>query len=626
MFFRLVTALALVCTVGASGSHLCAEGFWDLQTLADDADTAYGAPPYNARATKAPSYYVPTHSAPTCNGPACRPPATTNRPAANPVPTPYVDYWQSIEPVEAAPGNGMNSWGDIPPPPDSEFPAYTRPHHAVPTPSPAPPEPVVEVPTQPAPACPPSTPARAAPASIFPAPAPAGEHTSPSSVGQATAGLDGKALADAIYGVGACSVNPQWGVLQPVVRNSCWGQSSCWGQRAVGPKIGRFYGGLEYVHWWTRGQRLPVLVTSSPAGTPDFEAGVWGYPATEIIYGGQRRDTDDHSGGRFQLGLNLDCEGCNRVEAEYFLMDEGRFYFAASAPDDYSILARPFYNTLLDQEDSELVGYPGIVDGTLAVRGTTNFDGLGVWLRHNLFHNRATGDPCATASCGSGMMFGNPGLCGAGACGARRAGAGRRLDLIVGYRRLNLDENLYINEYLTSTDPGGPIALGTTLDIQDRFHTENEFHGGDFGLDWEWSSGCWGVGALFKCAIGSVTQRVCINGSTTVTPPAGAAVYNDGGLLALDSNSGNYERDEFTVIPEVGLDVYYRLNCHVRIKVGYTLIYFSNVLRPGDLMDTNVDPQQLPPPLITDGKFPELKFYEDDFWAQGLRLGAEFTF
>jgi hypothetical protein len=196
----------------------------------------------------------------------------------------------------------------------------------------------------------------------------------------------------------------------------------------------------------------------------------------------------------------------------------------------------------------------------------------------------------------------------------------------MGYRRLDLDESLRIDELLTSTDPSGPIPQGTTLDIQDRFRTKNEFNGGDFGLDWEWSKGCWGVGALFKCAIGNVRQRVRVDGSTAVFPPAGASAFNDGGLLALDSNSGNYERDEFTVIPEVGLDAHYQLNCNVRLTVGYTLIYFANVLRPGDQIDTNVDPQQLPPPLITNGRFPELKFYEDDFWAQGLRLGAEFAF
>ncbi len=658
MLFRCVTALAVLCTVGTYCFRAHADGFWDFQTLGDfekglapaataprnelpqydapqyDAPTyappaynppvnhppvygapVYGAPVYGAPVYDATVYQAPAYITPATNGsqyvhpvydrPAYAAPTAAPQSAVFPSATSPVDLWTENAPMAVDYRLAdLSACEPMPPAPTS---LTYAPQDALPPspPAPAMPERVDVARTYAA------VPAPLAPPPPLPPPAPNVPETGPTH-GDATAALNGQALADAFYGVGTCSANPMGAaVFQPFVRDCTWGPP-------VARKLGRFYGGLEYLHWWTRGQRLPVLVTSSPAGTPDFEAGVWGYAATQVLYGGDRTAADDNSGGRFCLGINLDCEGCDQVEAEYFLLDSSNFNFAITSPDDYPIIARPFYNTFLGQEDSELVGYPGIVDGSVSVRGTANFDGLGIWLRHNLLNFQPQ---CVPGACGP-TPSGPWRSCDGTGCGC----ASRRLDLIMGYRRLDLDENLYINEHLTSTDPGGPIALGTTLDIQDRFHTENEFHGSDFGLDWKWSKGCWGVDALFKCAIGNVRQRVCVNGWTTVTPPAGAPADNDGGVLALESNSGNSERDEFTVIPEVGLDAFYQWNCHVRLKVGYTLIYFTNVLRPGDLIDTNVDSQQLPPALITNGRFPELKFYEDDFWAQGLRLGAEFTF
>jgi hypothetical protein len=659
MFFRRVISLVVACTVGTYCSYLRADGFWDLQTLADDASyaqaPAYYVPTHNAQESNAPTNHMPAINAPMYKGTAFPPPAFMKRPVANPEPIKSVDHWKSYESVQAASINGMaNRSGDVPMPPASKSLAYTQQYNPAPTRlppasrqlaaaapthlGPAFPVPPPASPAQ-APAYPAQAPSHSTPAPVysaqasgfaprvspFPAPETPSDDTPSSASGATIASLDGKALASAIYGVGTHDVIQHERVFQPVVGNSCWGQ------QPIGQRLGRMYGGVEYLHWWTRGQRLPVLVTSSLAGTPDFEAGVWGFQTTEILYGGDRIDADDSPGGRFYLGINLDCDGCSQIEAEYFLLDRGNFNFAVASPVDYTIIARPFYNTFLGQEDAELVGYPGIVDGAVSVRGRTNFDGFGVWYRHNLLNVQPT---CMPAVCdlwgpsvsGPGMMCSNPSPCGAADCGAVYGCATRRLDLIMGYRRLDLDESLRIDELLTSTDPSGPIPQGTTLDIQDRFRTKNEFNGGDFGLDWEWSKGCWGVGALFKCAIGNVRQRVRVDGSSAIFPPAGASAFNDGGLLALDSNSGNYERDEFTVIPEVGLDAHYQLSCNVRLTVGYTLIYFANVLRPGDQIDTNVDPQQLPPPLITNGRFPELKFYEDDFWAQGLRLGAEFAF
>ncbi|MCE9524663.1 MAG: BBP7 family outer membrane beta-barrel protein, partial [Planctomycetales bacterium] len=44
---------------------------------------------------------------------------------------------------------------------------------------------------------------------------------------------------------------------------------------------------LEYLMWWGRGQNIPALVTTSPNGTPQNEAGVLGFPNTTTLFGNQ---------------------------------------------------------------------------------------------------------------------------------------------------------------------------------------------------------------------------------------------------------------------------------------------------------------------------------------------------
>jgi hypothetical protein len=38
-------------------------------------------------------------------------------------------------------------------------------------------------------------------------------------------------------------------------------------------------------------------------------------------------------------------------------------------------------------------------------------------------------------------------------------------------------------------------------------------------------------------------------------------------------------------VPEAGIDVGYQLTRHLRAKAGYTFIYWTDVVRPGDQID-----------------------------------------
>ena len=101
-----------------------------------------------------------------------------------------------------------------------------------------------------------------------------------------------------------------------------------------------------------------------------------------------------------------------------------------------------------------------------------------------------------------------------------------------------------------------------------------------------------------------------------------------GGLLALASNVGRYERDHFAMIPELGITLGYDVTCNVRATFGYTFLYWSKVARPGDQIDLDVNITQFGNNgnnLVGEPR-PEFNWVTTDFWAQGLRVGLDYRF
>jgi hypothetical protein len=357
------------------------------------------------------------------------------------------------------------------------------------------------------------------------------------------------------------------------------------------PPEGRYWVRGDYLLWWLKGAPLPPLVTTSPPGTPRPQAGVLGFPGTVVLFPGDSDEENPRSGFRVTAGAWLDeCRTCG-IEAYFFwLDDEGRTFNAGS--DGSLILARPFFNTQTGLPDAQLDAFPGVLAGSKSVSaGTTNFLGAGIDAYHNLCC-----DCCY------------------------------RVDLIYGYRYLRLEDELIVSESLTSIDPQGIVPLGTTISLTDRFETQNDFHGGEIGAAAEFWCGDLSLRLLGKVALGSTRQRVDISGTTIITVPGAPPAQFNGGLLALGTNIGSYSRNEFTVVPEAGLSIGYQLTCNIRAMVGYSLIYWSDVVRPGDQVDLVINPTQLPPGTLQGPARPAFTFKSSDFWAQGVNFGLEFRY
>lgn len=358
---------------------------------------------------------------------------------------------------------------------------------------------------------------------------------------------------------------------------------------------------FEALHWWQDGMQLPALITTSDTGTARADAGVLGRNSTQTLFGGTNVLDDYIDGGRLRFGFWLDNCHSWGVGGEFFNIGQDDESYSATSTGD-EILTRPFTNILTGREDSELVAFPNVVSGTVTARAETELHGGG-------FHFRRL--RCCQEGCKSWLFCGCPDhFCS-------------RSETLVGYRYVQLDERVTVNEDLVSTDTANP----GTFQIMDDFDTRNQFNGFDIGWKYRVTRGYWSYDTMMRLAFGNTRQTVTINGSTTINDPASPPpVTLEGGLLAQSTNIGTHKRNEFSVIPEFNANIGYQLTDRLKATFGYTFLYWSNVVRPGDQIDTIVNPEFLPPAAdpITGLANPAFSFDNTDYWVQGLSYGLEY--
>jgi Putative beta barrel porin-7 (BBP7) len=346
----------------------------------------------------------------------------------------------------------------------------------------------------------------------------------------------------------------------------------------------------EVLLWWLRPGGLPPLVTTSPAGTPETSAGVLGTSGTSVLVGDQSVNGGVRAGVRATVGAWLDCDAHCGIEGYFLALNgQGRNFALTSGGDP--ILARPVLNAATGLPDAQLVAFPGVVSGSVAVSSHSGgLLGAGALFRHNLCCT-----PCT------------------------------RLDALVGYRFLRYDDDLNVDENLT---PVGPLFVpGTNILVSDRFSARNEFHGADLGLEAQRRRGPWSVDLLAKVALGNLRRDVTIDGTTVTSVPGVPSVVNTGGLLAQSSNIGRFRSDTFTAVPELGLNVGYQVTPRARLYVGYTLLWLPDMARAADQVDLTVNPGLIPPatgPALP--ARPRFEQHDTGIWVQGLNFGMAFRF
>lgn len=348
----------------------------------------------------------------------------------------------------------------------------------------------------------------------------------------------------------------------------------------------------EYVMWLMKKAETPPLLTTSLNTQPG--PGIIGVGNTRTIYGGDI-DLRERHGGLFTLGHAFDDEGIFTVEAIYgFVGDRtvGIFTGSPGSSPAFPVLARPFFNTQTNQEDASLVTFPGLAAGSVDIKYGNYFD---------------TGELNA-----SYRMFG---------CEEKW------LDLLGGIRVCRLEESLVIRENVT-VDPKSPRFAGNNIQVRDLFDTDNTFYGGQLGLRGVLRRKRWHLEATAKVALGAVDQDLTVQGDTVIN--SNPAFLQQAGLLALATNRGAFSSTGFCVIPEVNLNLGYRITEVLQVHFGYSFLYLSEVFRPGDQIDRRLNPNLIPtsatfgqaggPPL------PAPLQSSSDFWMHGFRFGLELRF
>jgi hypothetical protein len=364
----------------------------------------------------------------------------------------------------------------------------------------------------------------------------------------------------------------------------------------------------EYLLWMIKHAGTPPLVSSGPQAS----LGALSQPGAFALFGGAL-DHEDFNGGRFTIGAWLDPNECWGIEGSGFFLGQRSVTFAAASGGD-PVLARPIISAFTGAEGVEQVAnLQEVINGigVLPVAGSIRIDAPSqLWgAELNGLYNVHRGDFW-------------------------------RMNAFGGFRYLDLREALNITEDIVAQPvapfPAGvpfppPSPAGTEFIVRDSFATRNQFYGGQLGLRNEWSWNRWQLDLTGKVAVGDTHQIVDINGNTTITVPGMAPVTANGGLLALPTNIGHYNRNRLTVVPELNLNLGYQITDHWRVYIGYDLMYWSSVVRPGEQIDRVVNVTQVPslgggPGTLVGPARPTFFFHGSDFWAQGANVGVEFRY
>ncbi|MES1213146.1 MAG: BBP7 family outer membrane beta-barrel protein, partial [Singulisphaera sp.] len=257
--------------------------------------------------------------------------------------------------------------------------------------------------------------------------------------------------------------------------------------------------------------------------------------------------------------------------------------------DGSPIVARPFFNTQTHAPDSVILTDAGVSAGGARVRTTNSFIAADTYLRTNLLTIPR-----------------------------------HRVDLIYGWRYLQLSDSVGIDDRIVSTDPNNPqVPLGTTLIGFDGFRATNKFNGAMIGIMTERRRGIWSISTTSRVALGNFHQTVLINGYSSTTVPGQTPSYFVGDLLTQQSNIGRYDRNVFAAIPEVNVNLGLQVTPRMRATFGYSMMYIGHVVQAGRQINSNVDPTAFGGGI---GNAPVFNWHQNSFWLQGMNFGLNFRF
>jgi hypothetical protein len=341
----------------------------------------------------------------------------------------------------------------------------------------------------------------------------------------------------------------------------------------------RLYARSQYLRWKIKGTELPALVTTSPDGTPQDEAGVLGFPATTVLFGGSTIDNDFRAGGRLTIGYWLSSDDVFGIEVDYWQLENESNSFFVSSTGSSPIIARPFFNV-----DPNVAGNPG-QDAALISFPNGDYTLPGFFANAPNQTGAITLNGSVDVRMTSEVRSGGIAFRGVSMLGPYTRHS--RWDWLAGYRYFDMREGLTITDVVL---PGPPFIAGLTITGTDRFKTTNTFHGGEISCAGRFKWNRLSADVMGRVAVGNMHQAVDISGTTVTFDPTPTTVTSDGSLLAQPSNSGRHRSNRVAVIPEISGNLSFHITKNIEVTAGCSLIYINRIMRPGDAIDTSLNP------------------------------------
>lgn len=352
--------------------------------------------------------------------------------------------------------------------------------------------------------------------------------------------------------------------------------------------------GAEYLLYWTKDAPVPFAVaTVGPAnGTAIF-----GAAGTQVLFGGTSIDYTNFSGIRTHGGVWLTNNESIGLEGSFFFLPKNNAGTPALAGSSlYPVLARPFLNTAIDQQNSRVLTKPGQFLGSV-----TTTAGLELW----------------GAEIGPVWRI--------------RDNGRWTCDAITAFKFVSLTESLAINDVANTLGGGVSVLQGrayaspSKLEVSDEYKVYNQFYGATLGLRSNLHVEAFTWSVTGKIGLGNMSSKLRTTGTSTVSGVNTAPLTSVGGLYASGGNLGDFEINQFAAIPEIGTNLNVQVTGWLAFNLGYNFMCITDVVRPGDQINGSANGSAVPTSpnwgtrLGPTGS--TIPMTSSNFWAQGFNLG-----
>ena len=346
---------------------------------------------------------------------------------------------------------------------------------------------------------------------------------------------------------------------------------------------------IEAATFWPDGQNLPQLVTTRRPENDPATDGLIGQPETVNLFGGSEVLGGAVQGVRGELGSYLDEGRTHGFLLRFFDGGSNSLTFN-STPSSEPVVTRPFFSTANNAQSTVAVNYPNSTSGSLNANISSEVYGGDILFRRLILKD------CAG-----------------------------RIEFLAGYQTARLADSLLISSTTTAL-VNTPAPVGTVSQITDRFSTVNRFNGIALGFSGILRERHWSLSGMVKLGLGNMENSVAIDGSSTITVPGnpGSTSTTADGLLARNTNQGNYSFNNFVVTPETNLTFGYRLTRRLEATVGYSYLGLPKVARVADQLDPQLASNLSNPP--TGARTPSFSLRESNYALHSLDYGLQWRY